>query len=158
MSFSVSIANDVTSPSRKIYAIRNKRKLPYKSDAFQITELLREEGIEVFVSSPYQRAILTIQELAQCSGQEVLIFEDLKERIFSSEDNRMPDDELLPLLDKSFSDPNFALTGGESNAVCQNRSITVLKELLKIYRGRKVALGTHGAVMTLRIGNLMIRN
>ncbi|KAF6625356.1 histidine phosphatase family protein [Paenibacillus sp. EKM208P] len=123
-----------------------------KSDAFQITELLRGEGIEVFVSSPYQRAILTIQELAQCSGQEVLIFEDLKERIFSSEGNRMPDDELFPLLDKSFSDPNFALTEGESNAVCQNRSITVLKELLKIYRGRKVALGTHGAVMTLMMG------
>ncbi|KOS03557.1 histidine phosphatase family protein, partial [Paenibacillus polymyxa] len=94
-----------------------------KSDA-------RGEGIEVFVSSPYQRAILTIQELAQCSGQEVLIFEDLKERIFSSEGNRMPDDELFPLLDKSFSDPNFALREGESNAVCQNRSITVLKELL----------------------------
>ncbi|MEK4734562.1 histidine phosphatase family protein [Paenibacillus sp. FSL L8-0641] len=123
-----------------------------KSDAFQITELLRGEGIEVFVSSPYQRAILTVQELAQCSGQEVLIFEDLKERIFSSEDNRMPDHELFPLLDKSFSDPNFALTGGESNAVCQNRSITVLKELLKIYRGRKVALGTHGAVMALMMG------
>ncbi|QNR67510.1 histidine phosphatase family protein [Paenibacillus peoriae] len=123
-----------------------------KSDAFQITELLRGEGIEVFVSSPYQRAILTIQELAQCSGQEVLIFEDLKERIFSSEGNRMPDDELFPLLDKSFSDPNFALREGESNAVCQNRSITVLKELLKIYRGRKVALGTHGAVMTLMMG------
>lgn len=123
-----------------------------KSDAYRITELLRGEGIEVFVSSPYQRAILTVQELAQCSGQEVLIFEDLKERIFSSENNRMPDEELFPLLDKSFSDPNYSLTGGESNAVCQNRSITVLKDLLQIYRGRKVALGTHGAVMTLMMG------
>jgi 2,3-bisphosphoglycerate-dependent phosphoglycerate mutase len=60
--------------------------------------------------------------------------------------------ELFPLLEKSFSDPNFALTGGESNTVCQNRAITVLKELLKIYRGRKVVLGTHGAVMTLMMG------
>ncbi|WP_232696826.1 histidine phosphatase family protein [Brevibacillus daliensis] len=119
------------------------------SDAYQITELLKGEGIEVFVSSPYQRAILTIQELARRSGQEVLVFEDLKERIFLNEDNRMPDKELYPLLEKSFSNPNFALTGGETNINCQNRAITVLKELLKIYRGRKVVLGTHGAVMTL---------
>jgi len=56
------------------------------------------------------------------------------------------------LLKKSFSDPNFALKGGESNAVCQNRAIKVLKELLKTYRGQKVVLGTHGAVMTLMMG------
>ncbi|WP_025678162.1 histidine phosphatase family protein [Paenibacillus polymyxa] len=123
-----------------------------KSDAYRITELLKGEGIEVFVSSPYQRAILTIQELARRSGQEVLVFEDLKERIFLNEDHRMPDAELFPLLDKSFSDPNFALQGGESNTVCQNRSIAVLKELLKTYRGQKVALGTHGAVMALMMG------
>ncbi|MBW7475792.1 histidine phosphatase family protein [Paenibacillus oenotherae] len=123
-----------------------------KSDADRITELLREEGIEVFVSSPYQRAILTIQELARCSGQEVLIIEDLKERIFANEDSRMPDEELYPLLEKSFADPGFALTGGESNAACQRRAITVLKELLQAYRGRKIALGTHGAVMALMMG------
>jgi 2,3-bisphosphoglycerate-dependent phosphoglycerate mutase len=75
-----------------------------KSDANQITELLKGERIEIFVSSPYQRAILTIQELARCSGQEITVFEDLKERIFSNEDNRMPDKELFPLLEKSFSD------------------------------------------------------
>ncbi|NDI35789.1 histidine phosphatase family protein [Chengkuizengella sediminis] len=123
-----------------------------KSDVYRITELLKGEGIDVFVSSPYQRAILTIKELARCSGQEILIFEDLKERIFSNEDNRICDKELLPLLKKSFSDPNFALTGGESNTVCQNRAVTVLKELLKNYQGRKVVLGTHGAVMTLMMG------
>ncbi|CAH2716573.1 hypothetical protein BACCIP111895_03760 [Neobacillus rhizosphaerae] len=123
-----------------------------KLDAYRITNILLGEGIEVFVSSPYNRSILTIQELARHLGQEVLVFEDLKERIFSAEDKRISDKELFPLLKNSFSDPNFALTGGESNAVCQNRAIKVLKELLKIYRGQKVVLGTHGAVMTLMMG------
>lgn len=123
-----------------------------KSDANRITELLKGEGINVFVSSPYQRAILTIQELARCSGQEIIVFEDLKERIFSNEDKRMPDKELFPLLKKSFSDPSFALTGGESHAECQKRAVTVLKELLNIYQGHKVAVGTHGAVMTVMMG------
>ncbi|EEM05165.1 histidine phosphatase family protein [Bacillus pseudomycoides] len=123
-----------------------------KLDTYRITDILQGEGIEVFVSSPYHRSILTIQELAKRLGQEVLVFEDLKERVFSAEDKRISDKELLPLLKKSFSDPNFALKGGESNAVCQNRAIKVLKELLKTYRGQKVVLGTHGAVMTLMMG------
>lgn len=120
--------------------------------ATQITELLQAEGIEVFVSSPYQRAILTIQGLAQYAGQEILVFEDLKERIFAAEDSRMPDNELYPLLSKSFADPDFTVAGGESNTVCQNRAVAVLKDLLNLYPGRKIALGTHGAVMTLMMG------
>ncbi|HZG16472.1 MAG TPA: histidine phosphatase family protein [Candidatus Bathyarchaeia archaeon] len=123
-----------------------------KTDAIRITELLKSEGIEVFVSSPYQRAILTIQELARCSGKEVFVYEDLKERVFLNEDKRMPDDELIPLLEKSFSEPSYALEGGESNIDCQNRAIKVLHELLEIYKGRKIALGTHGAIMTLMMG------
>ncbi|MEY8347920.1 histidine phosphatase family protein [Bacillus cereus] len=123
-----------------------------KIDANRVTDILEKEGIEAVVSSPYSRSILTIQRLAEHLGQEVLVFEDLKERVFSTGDQRMSDKDLMPLLKKSFSNPNFALMGGESNAACQNRAIKVLKELLKTYRGRKVALGTHGAVMTLMMG------
>lgn len=123
-----------------------------KCDAHRITDLLHGEDIDVFVSSPYKRSILTIQELAERSGQEVIVFEDLKERIFSTDDKRMPDKELFPLLTQSFADPNFALRGAESNADCQNRAIKVLQALLKIYRGQKIVLGTHGAVMTLMMG------
>ncbi|PFK47668.1 histidine phosphatase family protein [Bacillus cereus] len=123
-----------------------------KIDADKVTDILQKEGIEVVVSSPYSRSILTIQRLAEHLGQEVLVFEDLKERVFSIGDKRMSDKELMPLLKRSFSNPNFALMGGESNIACQNRAIKVLKELLKTYRGQKVVLGTHGAVMTLMMG------
>ncbi|OEH94402.1 histidine phosphatase family protein [Bacillus solimangrovi] len=123
-----------------------------KADVNRITELLKGEEIEVFVSSPYKRAILTIEELAQQNGKEIIVFEDLKERIFSNENNRISDDELFPLLEKSFSVPNFSLDGAESNVVCQDRAITTLKQLLDTYRGQKIAVGTHGLVMTLMMG------
>ncbi|MDQ0271698.1 histidine phosphatase family protein [Cytobacillus purgationiresistens] len=123
-----------------------------KLDAYRVTDLLKGEGIDVVVSSPYTRSILTIQELADCLEQEVLIYEDLKERIFSAEDRRLSDNDLFPLLHKSFSEPNHALTGAESNADCQDRAIKVLKELLKTHQGQKVVIGTHGAVMTLMMG------
>ncbi len=88
-----------------------------KSDAHKITELLKEERINTFISSPNTRAILTIEELAQCLGEKILVFEDLKERILSSKDNCMSDKELYPYLKKMFWDPDFALPGGESNTV-----------------------------------------
>ncbi|WP_342561208.1 histidine phosphatase family protein [Paenibacillus sp. FSL R7-0345] len=120
-----------------------------KREALQVTELLKQEKIEVFVSSPYRRAILTIEDLAHASGQEVLLYEDLKERIFLNEDKRLPDEELIPLLETSFNDPDYSLPGGESDAECQSRAIAVVKELLKEFSGQKIALGTHGAVMML---------
>lgn len=118
-------------------------------DAKEITELLKEEEIEIFASSPYSRAILTIEELAELSGKQVLPIEDLKERVFLEGDTRLSDEELFPLLEKSFADPDFLLPGGESNKDCQQRAVRALKEILAGCQGRKVAIGTHGAVMTL---------
>ena len=118
-------------------------------DARQLTTILKDEEIDVVTSSPYTRSILTVEKLAQQIGKEVLIFEGLKERVFSPEDKRISDQELLPLLEKSFSDPNYTLEGGESNADCQKRAVKVLKELLTIYKEKKVVIGSHGAVMTL---------
>lgn len=54
--------------------------------------------IDVVTSSPYNRSILTVQQLAKQIGQEVLVFEDLKERIFIAEEERMSDKELLSIV------------------------------------------------------------
>lgn len=118
-------------------------------EANRVVDLLKTEGINAVVSSPYIRSILTVEKLANEIEQDVLVYEDLKERIFSTEANRISDKELIPLLEKSFSNPNSSLKGAESNAVCQERAINVLKELLVTYCGGRVVIGTHGVVMTL---------
>lgn len=121
-------------------------------DAQRVTDIMKDEEVDVVVSSPYVRSILTVEKLAQQIGQEVLVFEDLKEKVFSSGDNRVSDKELVPLLKKSFFESTFSLEGGESNAQSQKRAIKVLKELLDTFRDKKVVIGTHGAVMTLMMG------
>ncbi|WP_416143748.1 histidine phosphatase family protein [Planococcus koreensis] len=123
-----------------------------QTNAHQIAEILKAEEIDVVVSSPYIRSVLTVKKLAHQIGKEVLVFEDLKERRFSSEDNQVSDKELLPLLERSFLEPNYALGGGESNVECQKRAVKVLKALLTTYEEKKVVIGTHGAVMTLMMG------
>ncbi|MDR7071598.1 histidine phosphatase family protein [Fictibacillus barbaricus] len=121
-------------------------------DAQRVTDILKKEKIDEVVSSPYIRSILTVDKLAKLIGKDVLVFEDLKERIFSLEDNRISDQELAPLLEKSFSESDFSLEGAESNADCQRRATKVLSELLKTFKNKKVVIGSHGAVMTLMMG------
>jgi 2,3-bisphosphoglycerate-dependent phosphoglycerate mutase len=121
-------------------------------DAERLTDRLKKEGIHAVISSPYLRSILTVEGISQHIGQQVMVEENLKERIFSSGQNRVSDQELGPLLEKSFQDPDFALEGGESNAVCQKRGIAVMNTLLDTYERKKVVIGTHGAIMTLIMG------
>ncbi|TYR74167.1 histidine phosphatase family protein [Rossellomorea vietnamensis] len=122
------------------------------TDVKRITEILKKEGIQMIVSSPYRRAVLTVEPLAKIIGEEVVIFENLKERVFSSEENRVADKQLMPLLEKSFEDSNYALEGGESNEDCQLRAVAALREIVSTFGGQKIAIGTHGAVMTLMMG------
>ncbi len=53
-----------------------------KLEAQRITDVLKDEGINSVVSSPYTRSILNVEPLAKQIRQEVLLFENLKERIF----------------------------------------------------------------------------
>ena len=131
-----------------------KRGLTEKGqlDAERVAAILKDEEIDMVVSSPYLRSILTVEKLAESIGGEVLIYEDLKERRFSSADTRISDGELLPLLERSFQDSNYALVGGESNADCQERAVKVLREVMDTNVGKRIVVGSHGAVMTLMMG------
>ncbi|OZB96161.1 histidine phosphatase family protein [Paenibacillus sp. XY044] len=123
-----------------------------KSDTIRITEVLMNEGIDTFVSSPYSRAILTIEDLARAQGKEIIVYEDLKELVFLDEGQIVPDQELMPTVRRMFSNPGFSLPGGESLENCQRRVFATFKDILNRYKGHKVVIGTHGLVMTLMMG------
>ncbi|WP_145053119.1 histidine phosphatase family protein [Paenibacillus xylanexedens] len=120
-----------------------------KADVEQVTKLLSDEGIDIILSSPYRRAVLSVEGLAQHLNLEVETFDDIRERHFSSNDVI----DLMSNIRNNFYNAEYALPGGESNADCQNRSITVLKTILKEHKGKKIAIGTHGLVMTLMMNH-----
>ncbi|GAB6414458.1 histidine phosphatase family protein [Bacillus luti] len=117
-------------------------------DAHRVTDILKTEEIDTFISSPYKRAVLTIEKTADFYEKEIVIYENLKECIFLSEDQIISDKEVYPLVKKMFSNPDFALTEGESYKDCQRRVVKVLKEILMDFQGQKIVIGTHGLVMT----------
>ncbi|MBJ7983442.1 histidine phosphatase family protein [Bacillus mycoides] len=118
-------------------------------DAHKVTEILKTEGIDTFISSPYKRAMLTIEKSANFHEKEIVVYENLKECRFLSEDKIISDKEVYPLVKKMFSNPDFTLTGGESYVDCQRRVVKILKEILIDFQGHKIVVGTHGLVMTL---------
>jgi 2,3-bisphosphoglycerate-dependent phosphoglycerate mutase len=113
------------------------------SDALLIHSALKHEEIEVFISSPYERAIQTIK--ATAGNNEILIFEDLRERQIGN----IPDDKFKESKQKVYQDFNFSFPEGESSKQAQERAIKVLLEVLNTYEGKKIVIGTHGDILTL---------
>ncbi|MFS0869512.1 histidine phosphatase family protein [Paenibacillus xylanilyticus] len=118
-----------------------------KRDAAAVAILLREERIQCFYSSPYTRAVDTIQELAEGAGAFVVTEEDLRERKLSDETVKHAD--FREAKQRLYLNPSFAYPGGESGEQACSRAVTVIEQILDTHAGQKVAIGTHGDVMTL---------
>ncbi|MHA7966768.1 histidine phosphatase family protein [Paenibacillus sp. CAU 1782] len=119
-----------------------------KNDALRVTAKLEQAGIEIYLSSPYERAIQTISGGA-AKHNDIVLVEDLRERHVG----RIPEGhgtfkEAKFML---YDDFQYSFQDGESSLQAQQRAVKALLQLLKVYEGRKIAVGTHGDIMTLML-------
>ncbi|MFC4620195.1 histidine phosphatase family protein [Camelliibacillus cellulosilyticus] len=121
--------------------------------ALRVKDVLIDKMIDVFISSPYLRAILTIKDLADALGKDILIEEDLRERMLAGKDTVIPDGAFLQAKRKLYHDKTAAFPGGESSIAAQIRAIKVVSKLLNQYKGRRIVIGTHGDIMTLMLNH-----
>ncbi|MNI38759.1 putative phosphoserine phosphatase 2 [compost metagenome] len=119
------------------------------TEAKKVADRLEEVEVDYMVSSTYTRAIQTIQYLADRKGLPIIEFEELRERSIKGLDYKTPWEELLKAIEKSFVDLDYALDGGESTREAQQRSIPIIENLLKEFRGKNIVIGTHGSIMTI---------
>ncbi|MDN4608240.1 histidine phosphatase family protein [Sporosarcina highlanderae] len=115
------------------------------SDATTVTNLLKTEKVDSVVSSPYKRAVQTVEGIAQQIKSEVEIIDGFKERTLSS----VPAEDFNHAITKVWEDFNFSWEGGESNSVAQVRGVEATYNLLEKYKGKNVVIGTHGNIMVL---------
>ncbi|WP_421378438.1 histidine phosphatase family protein [Bacillus salacetis] len=115
------------------------------ADAKKIKGILAEEKIDLFISSPYRRAVQTIQGAADVFGKEILIADAFKERTLTAE----PADDFDLAISKVWEDWFFSWEGGESNITAQERGIAGLLKVLEEYEGKNIVIGTHGNIMVL---------
>jgi 2,3-bisphosphoglycerate-dependent phosphoglycerate mutase len=116
-----------------------------KVDAEHVTELLKKEKIDAVCSSPYKRAVETVEGIAHHIDQEIKIYEEIRERTLSSKPVKNFD-EAISLV---WEDPAFSLEGGESNLTAQKRGVQGIFKIIEEYNGKNVVIGTHGNVMVL---------
>ncbi|MFK4423190.1 MULTISPECIES: histidine phosphatase family protein [Bacillus] len=114
-------------------------------DAGNVTSLLKDKNIDVVISSPYKRAIQTVQGIANKYNLSIQLEEDLRERLLSKE----PVTDFNDAIQKVWEDWTFAYEDGESNDVAQRRAVICMQSILKKYKGKNIVIGTHGNIMVL---------
>ena len=114
-------------------------------DAENVTHLLKDKHIDVVISSPYKRAIQTVQGIANTYKLSIQTEEDLRERLLSTE----PVSNFNDAMQNVWEDWSFAYEGGESNDVAQRRAVICIQNILKKYEGKNIVIGTHGNIMVL---------
>ena len=119
------------------------------ADSIKIADIFKDVEVDCIVSSSYRRAIQTVKCLAEQKGLSIIEFEELRERPIKGLDYKMPWDELLIAIEKSFIDIDYSLEGGESTRKAQERAIPIIDKLLYEYKGKNIVIGTHGNIMTI---------
>ncbi|WP_044642093.1 histidine phosphatase family protein [Risungbinella massiliensis] len=116
-----------------------------REQAEQLANLLQNKKINSIICSPYARAKQSIQPFADQSKLTIEMDQRLIERILSP----IPCTDWLPLLQKSFSDMDFCVEGGESNRTAMIRGISVIEDTMVNHRS--AVLVTHGNLLTLML-------
>lgn len=115
------------------------------TDANTVTELLKGESINHVISSPYKRAVQTVEGIANYENKEIELVEDFKERKLAEK----PVEDFLVAITKVWEDYDFSWKGGESNNIAQKRGVNATLQVLENYPGKNVVIGTHGNIMVL---------
>ncbi|QFG01152.1 histidine phosphatase family protein [Psychrobacillus glaciei] len=115
------------------------------TDAKRMTRLLQMEEIDHVVSSPFKRAMQTVEGIANELGKDIEIIDGFKERLLSDR----PVADFNEAIKKVWSNFDFSLDGGESNNIAQERGVAATIQVLDKYNGQNVAIGTHGNIMVL---------
>jgi 2,3-bisphosphoglycerate-dependent phosphoglycerate mutase len=114
--------------------------------AEKLVEFFAEKPIGKIYSSPFKRAVATIQPLADYKMLPVQLDDRLGERVLSG----VPLEDWQEKLKQSFTDFDMVIEGGESHSTGMKRAVSILEEVLSSTDDH-VILVSHGNLTTLLI-------
>ena len=113
-------------------------------DRMKVVEVLREIPVHAVLSSPYKRAVDTVQPLADQRGLSVVTDADFRERKVG--DGWLEDFTSFAKL--QWANFDFALEHGESLRQVQVRNAAALERALARYDGKTIVIGSHGTALS----------
>lgn len=115
-----------------------------RNQAFQLAEFFSNLKIDRIISSPFKRAIQSIQPLARQINAEIEINNQLSERVLSTDD--LPD--WFEKLRATFDEMELKFKGGESSKEAMNRIVEVVDDVFHSEANNTIIV-THGNLMAL---------
>lgn len=120
-----------------------------RDQAIALADFLAAHPIDHVVSSPYARARATIEPFARRAGLPIELQEGLAERRLSVE----PIAHWREVVERSFSEPDYRVDGGESAAETLARGWAALRTVLA--RGHRLpVVVSHGQLLSLVLHSL----
>jgi 2,3-bisphosphoglycerate-dependent phosphoglycerate mutase len=116
-----------------------------RRESHRVADLLEGHDVAAIISSPYTRAIETVQPLADRLGMTIEIDLELRERHLSSG----PLDDFQASLEATWRNFDLALPGGESSAAAQARVSRTIHRIAATGDSRDVVIATHGNALAL---------
>lgn len=110
--------------------------------AESLTRFFDDIEVKRVISSPFKRAVDSIQPLAKHKKLDIHINQNLSERVLSTEN--LPD--WLEKLEQSFSETELIFEGGESTKEAEERMAKVVEEESK--KEGITLVVTHGGIMS----------
>ncbi|MGE7880032.1 histidine phosphatase family protein [Peribacillus muralis] len=129
-------------PSESQLTEKGSKQAEYLADIF------RNAKIDRIISSPFLRAIQSVEPLSEKIKIRIEIDERLSERTLSTKD--LPD--WFEKLKATFNDMELKFEGGESSQEAKNRIVNVVEEVFKSVTGNTVIV-SHGNIISLLLRN-----
>ena len=139
---------------KNLYIVRHCEALGQESDAPLTDEGLKQANalaaffkdlrVEKIISSPYKRAVQTVEPLAKEMGIGIEVEDALKERILSVE----AFSDWKDRLKMTFGDFDLKFKGGESSNEAKKRILGIIKKVIN-NEFENTIIVTHGNLMSL---------
>ena len=115
-----------------------------RRDTARVTAFLADKDVDAVLSSPYRRAVDTVQPFAAQAGLEIETVWDFRERRVDSEWI----EDFNAFSRQQWADFSYKRLDGETLGEVQARNIAALREVLRRFGGKTVAVGSHGTALS----------
>lgn len=115
-----------------------------KRDLDLVNTYLEDKHIEVVLSSPFQRAIETVEGFAKTLNMKVTIVEDFRERRVDS----CWIEDFMGFAQKQWEDFEYKLSDGECLKEVQTRNIAALEKVLIEHKNKNIVVASHGTALS----------
>lgn len=113
------------------------------ADRKKVTAFLAQRPINAIFSSPYKRAVDTVDDFAQARGMDIRTMEELRERRVGGwvED-------FSSFAKAQWDDHDYKLPDGESLREVQERNLAAIQRILDDYQDKTVVIAGHGTALS----------